>query len=225
LWHKIKIMTQATAPTFAIVGLGNIGKVVATNLAKSKRPFIVADRNPSKGQGLADELGPAIRPMGPAAAISAADIILFAVRFDGIKELLAQYATEIKGKIVIDPSNPIAPDGKGGLIKIIGEKESGGQAILGLLPEGAILVKAYCTLMASTLAGKAFQKPDEAVLFYAADDNGVAPAIEGLIRDSGFEPLHIGGIDRSIRIEAFGDLNELGVIGRAVTLAEANSYL
>ncbi len=135
-------MTQATTPTFAIVGLGNIGRVVAANLAKSKRPIIVADRNPSKVQALAEKLGPTIQPMELAAAISAADIILFAVRFDGIKELLKQYAAELKGKVVIDPSNPIAPDGKGGFMRIIGDSESAGQILAALLPAGARLVKA-----------------------------------------------------------------------------------
>ena len=43
------------------------------------------------------------------------------------------------------------------------------------------------------------------------------------IRAVGFEPLGLGGIDQSIRIETFGDLAEYGGLGKTVTLAEARS--
>ena len=216
-------MAQATTPKFAIIGLGSIGQAVAVNVAKSKRPIIVVDRNPSKVQGLVARFGATIQPMELGAAIKAADIILFAVHFDGVKELFKQYASNLKGKMLIDPSNAIAPDGKGGFVKIIGKKESAAQILAASLPAGAQLVKAFGTLIAGSLANKAYQQPDEAVLFYAADDKGVNPAIEALIHDSGFEPFNIGGIDQSIRIEAFGDLHELGALGKTVTLAEAKA--
>jgi predicted dinucleotide-binding enzyme len=218
-------MAQATTTKVAIIGLGRIGQVVAVNLAKSKRPIIVADRNPPKVQGLVAEFGAIIQPMELGAAVKAADIIVFAVNFDVIKDLFKQYASELKGKILVDPSNAIAPDGKGGFVKIIGEKESAGQVLSALLPTNARLVKAFGTLSAGSLANKAYQQPDEAVLFYAADDKGVITSIEALIRDSGFEPFYVGGIDQSIRIEAFGDLHEIGALGKTVTLAEAKQKL
>ncbi len=75
-------------------------------------------------------------------AIKEADIVILSVWFSTIQELFKQYATELNGKIVIDPSNPIAPDGNGGFKKIIGADESAGQILKGLLPTGAKLVKA-----------------------------------------------------------------------------------
>jgi predicted dinucleotide-binding enzyme len=47
------------------------------------------------------------------------------------------------------------------------------------------------------LADEAFQNPRK-VLFYAADDASVGSAVEVLIKDNGFEPVNIGGIDQSI---------------------------
>jgi predicted dinucleotide-binding enzyme len=44
--------------------------------------------------------------------------------------------------------------------------------------------------------------------------------IEALIKDSGFEPVFIGTIDHSIKMEVFGELHEFGALGKAVTLAE-----
>jgi len=42
-----------------------------------------------------------------------------------------------------------------------------------------------------------------------------------LIRVGGFEPVRVGGLDQSIRIEMFGDLHEVGALGRVVTKSEA----
>jgi len=44
-----------------------------------------------------------------------------------------------------------------------------------------------------------------------------------LIRDNGFEPVSVGGIDQSIRIEVFGDLHEYGALGKTVNLSEVKA--
>jgi len=214
-------MTKANKSKVAIIGLGNIGQVLATNLTKGNRPTIIANRDLAKAETLAAQLGGLAQPMEVAAAIKAADIVVMSVWFSTIQELLSEYATELQGKIIVDPSNPIAPDGKGGFAKIIGEKESAGQVIAALLPEGAKLAKAFGTLGAASLASAAHQKPEPAVLFYATDDTSINEQLEDLIRDGGFEPLRVGGIDQSIRIEVFGDLHEFGALGKTVTASEA----
>lgn len=208
----------------AIIGLGNIGKVLAGNLTKGNRPVIVADRNLEKAQTLAGELGNLVRPLDIPTAIKEAGIVVLAIWFDAIKEVLNQYASELQGKIIVDPSNPIAPDDKGGFVKTIGKDESAGQVLSGLLPAGGKLVKALGTLGAASLENAAHQVPP-AVLFYAVDDTSINPEIEALIRAVGFEPLHVGGLDQSIRIEVFGDLHQFGALGKTVTLPEAQEKL
>jgi len=209
----------------AIIGTGNIGTAVATNLVKGNRPIIIADRKIEKATALFQKLGSLVQPMEIPAAIKKADIIVFAVWFDAIKELLNKYATELQGKIIVDPSNPIAPDDKGGFKKIIGENESAGEIISLLLPKNAKLAKALGTLGVASLAAAAFQKPEAAVLFYATDDASISADIEQLIRDSGFESVRVGGIDQSIRLEVFGDLHEFGALGKTVTLSAAKEKL
>jgi hypothetical protein len=78
------------------------------------------------------------------------------------------------------------------------------------------------TLGAATLASAAFQQPAN-VLFYATDATDIHPEIEELIRDNGFEPVSVGGIDQSIRIEVFGDLHEYGALGKTINLAEVKT--
>ncbi len=206
--------------TVAIIGLGNIGKVVASNLVNGNREIIVASHKLEDAKTFANQLGGLAKAAEVATAIKEADIIILAVWFSTIQELIATYAAELQGKIIVDPSNPIAPDGKGGFKKIIGAEESAGQIIAGLLPKGAKLAKAFGTLGAGSLASAAYQKPDAAVLFYATDDNTIDAQIEALIKDSGFEPVRIGGINQSIRIEVFGELHEFGAIGKPITKSE-----
>jgi 8-hydroxy-5-deazaflavin:NADPH oxidoreductase len=144
-----------------------------------------------------------------------------AVWFDVFKELIAQYGGRLAGKIIIDPTNPVGPDGNGGFQKIIGAQESAGQILAGLLPAGARLVKAFGTLSADTLSAVARREPERAALFYAADDDAAGDQVADLIRIAGYEPVLVGGLDQSIRIEVFGDLHELGALGRVVTKTEA----
>ncbi len=207
----------------AIIGLGNIGKAVAENLNKSNRPFIVAGRDTAKTNEIARQWQSAtVKDI--ATAVKDADIILPAIYFQPIGEFIEQYANELKGKILIDPSNPIAPDEKGGFKKIIGEKESAGEILSAKLPQGAKLVKAFGSLSANSLINAAYQQPERAVLFYA-DNDGQNAEVEQLIKDSGFEPLRIGRLDSAIRMEVFGDLHEFGALGKTVTLSEAKAKI
>lgn len=215
---------MSTTKKVAVIGLGNIGKAVAENLVKGNRPVIVASRKLEDATALAQQLGTLATVAEVSDAIKEADIIVLSVWYNTIQELFSKYASEFRGKIIIDPSNPIAPDENGGFKKIIEEKQSAGQLNATLLPEGAKLAKALGTLGAASLAGAAFQKP-AAVLFYATDDTSINADVEQLIRDNGFEPVRVGGLDQSIRIEVFGDLHEFGALAKPVTIAEAKVKL
>lgn len=214
-----------TTSKVAVIGLGNIGKTVAQNFVKGNRPVIIASHKPEDAKALAQELGTLATATETSEAIKNADIIVLSVWFSTIKELFEQYGTELQGKIIIDPSNPIAPDEKGGFKKIIGEKESAGQLNAAIVPQGAKLVKAFGTLGAGSLAGAAFQTPEKSVLFYAADDTTVDNTVEQLIQDSGFDAVKVGGLDQSIRIEVFGDLHEFGALGKTVNATEAKAKI
>jgi predicted dinucleotide-binding enzyme len=69
-------------------------------------------------------------------AVKAADIVILAIWFAAIKDFVMAHRSALSGKIVVDPSNPIAPDGKGGFKKTIPADQSSGVIIAGLLPEG-----------------------------------------------------------------------------------------
>lgn len=218
-------MQATSASIIAVIGLGNIGQVVAKNIINNNQAVIVADRNIDKANTFAVEAGALAKPLSIGEAIKEADVIVLAVWFSAIKEIFYQYETLLHGKIIIDPSNPIAPNDKGGFDKIIGENESAGQINASILPQGAKLAKALGTLGAASLAGAANQKPEPAVLFYATDDVSINKKVEKLIEASGFAPVRAGDLTQSIRLEVFGNLHEFGALGKTLTLAEAKDLI
>ncbi len=216
---------MSTKSKVAVIGLGNIGQSVAANFSKSNRIFIAADRNVEKAKKLSEIWGKSAQPSDIPSAVKNAEIIILSIPFEAIAGFMKEYSADLEGKIIIDPSNPIAPDEKGGFKKVIGEKESAGEINASAVPKNAKLVKALGTLGEVSLTGSAYQTPEKAVLFYATDENEINKTIEELINDNGFDAVHIGGLNQSLRIEVFGDLHEFGALGKAVTLPEAISKL
>jgi len=207
--------------TVAIIGIGNIGTRLAANFAAGGQDFLLAGRDQEAARKLAADLDGHAEVVSVDEAVDRAGVLVIAVWLDAFKQLIAQYGERLAGKVIVDPTNPVGPDDAGGYRKVIGEHESSGQILAGLLPAGARLVKAFGTLSAPTLSAAARQEPERAVQFYAADDNAAGDLVADLIRAGGYEPVRVGGLDQSIRIEMFGDLHEYGALGRAVTKTEA----
>jgi 8-hydroxy-5-deazaflavin:NADPH oxidoreductase len=207
--------------TVAIIGTGNIGSRLAANFAAGGQDFLLAGRDQEAARKIASDLDGHAEVVSVDEAVERADVLVLAVWPDAFRQIVAQYGEQLGGKVIVDPSNPVGPDGAGGYRKVIGEQESSGQILAGLLPAGARLVKAFGTLSAPSLSAAAWREPERAVLFYAADDAAAGDLVADLIRASGFEPVRVGGLDQSIRIEMFGDLHEYGGLGRVVTRAEA----
>jgi 8-hydroxy-5-deazaflavin:NADPH oxidoreductase len=207
--------------TVAIIGVGNIGSTLAAEFAAGGQDFLLAGRDEQAAQKIAAGLDGRAEAVSVDEAVDRAGVLVVAVWLNDFEQFIAQYGERLASKVIIDPTNPVGPDGAGGYRKVIGQQESSGQILAGLLPSGAALVKAFGTLSAPSLAAAARREPDRAVLFYAADDDAAGDLAAGLIRAAGFDPVRVGGLDQSIRLEMFGDLHEYGALGRVVTRTEA----
>ena len=207
--------------TVAIIGTGNIGGTLAADLAAGGQDFVLAGRDEQAARKIAAGLGGHAEAVSVDEAVDRARVLVPAVWLDDFEQFIARYRDLLAGKVIIDPTNPVGPDGAGGYRKVIDEQESSGQLLAGLLPAGAHLVKAFGTLSAGSLAAASRREPDRAVLFYAADDDTAGDLVAGLIRAAGFDPVRAGGLDQAIRLEMFGDLHEYGALGRVVTRTEA----
>ena len=213
--------------TTAIIGVGNIGSKLARHLVGGGEPVVLAAKDESRAQALATELGPQARAASVEDAIGGADVVVFAVWLDTIKELIAEDASLLENKVVVDPSNPLGLDESGQMIRTLPEGQSAGSVVAALLPANAHYVKAFGTLGADALASAANREPLPAVLFYATDDDTAATTIERLIRAAGFEPLQVGGLADAGRLEVpGGDLHQGGGLnGRLVDLDEARAVV
>jgi 8-hydroxy-5-deazaflavin:NADPH oxidoreductase len=209
--------------TTAIIGVGNIGTSLARDLVEGGERVVLAARDESNATALATELGELASATSVEKAITDAHVVVFAVYLDALKDLIAQHADQLRGKVVVDPSNPVAQDARGGVVRTLPADRSSGSVVAGLLPAEAHFVKAFGTLGADSLASEANRTP-RAALFYATDDEQAAAAIERLISAAGFDPVKAGGVDAALRIETSGALHQFGGLnGKVVDAGEART--
>jgi 8-hydroxy-5-deazaflavin:NADPH oxidoreductase len=209
--------------TTAVIGLGNIGKVVARELVDGRERVVLASRKETDAEALAEELGERATAATVEDALAQADVVVLAIAFETMKEFVEGHKGALAGKVVVDPSNPVGVDEGGHMGRTLPDGVSSGSVIAGMLPPGAHFVKAFGTLSAGSLASAANREP-RAVLFYATDDDTAAAAAERLISATGFEAVKVGGVAAALRVEVFGDLHENGGLdGRLLDRAEAET--
>jgi predicted dinucleotide-binding enzyme len=207
------------AMTTAIIGVGNLGGAVARHLVNGGEEVVLAAKDESRAQALADDLGPLATAASVGEAIDVAGTVVLAVWLDPLKDVLAEYGQRLDGKVVVDPTNPIGFE-DGQMIRTLPEGQSSSSVVDGLLPAGAHYVKAFGSLGAVQLADIANQEP-RIVLFYATADDTAAATAQRLIRVAGFEPMDVGGLAAVGRMEGpSGDLQ-----GRVLDLDGARAAL
>jgi predicted dinucleotide-binding enzyme len=213
--------------TTAIIGAGNIGGTLARELVAGGERVVIAARDQSDAASLAQGLGELASAAPVRQAIQAADVVVFAVWFDTIKELLAQDGDLLDGKLVVDPSNPMGFDDKGQPFRTLPDDQSQASIVAALLPSGAHYVKAFGSLGADSLAHEANRKPRRAVLFYATDNDASGATVERLITAAGFDPVKVGGVAAAGRIEVpGGDLHQYGGLnGNVLDLIAARTAM
>jgi 8-hydroxy-5-deazaflavin:NADPH oxidoreductase len=209
--------------TTAIIGVGNIGGALARHLVRGGEPVVLAAREESAAAALAGELGSLASAANVSRAIEAADVVVLALWFDALKQVVTDYGGLLDGKVVADPSNPLGVNADGTMYRTLPEGQSQGSLVAAMLPAGAYYVKAFGTLDAGSLASSANRAPRRAVLFYATDDDRAGAAIERLITAAGFDPVSVGGLSGAGRIEMPGGDLHLATLGRLLDADEARA--
>jgi hypothetical protein len=209
--------------TTAIIGAGNVGGALARHLTAGGEQVVLAARDESAAGALAGELGSLASAATVPEAIEAADVVVLAVWFDALKQLITDYGDLLDGKIVADPSNPLGFTADGTMFRTLPEGQSQGSLVAAMLPAGARYVKAFGTLDAGSLASSANRAPRRAVLFYATDDHQAAAAVDRLITACGFDPVKVGGVSEAGRIEMPGGDLHLATLGRLLDADEARA--
>jgi len=201
--------------TTAIIGTGGIGSVIARQLALGGEALRLSSANKESARTLAAQIGQAaVVAADNRDALQDADAVVLALRFVVLKGVIDEIADQLADKLVVVPSNPLTTDAEGHVTRLLPQGQSSGQVLAEWLPAGARLAMAFGTLSGDLFESSGNRSPEPAVLFYATDDDRAGEQVERLIRTAGFEPVKIGGIEHSGRLEAGGDLHDL-VVGPA----------
>ena len=201
--------------TTAIVGTGGLGSVIARRLASGGEALRLSSADSESARRLAEEIGrAAVAAVDNRDALESAEAVVFALRFTVLKSVLDEMAGSLGGKVVVVPSNPVSTDAQGNVFRVLPEGQSSGEVVAGWLPQGTRLAMAFGSMSANLLESASNRSPDPAVLFYATGDDRAGEEVARLIRAAGFEPVKIGGVEQSSRLEVGGDLHDL-VLSRA----------
>jgi len=201
--------------TTAIIGTGRIGSVIARQLASGGETVRLSSADNESARALAAEIGrTAVVAVDNRDALQGADAVVLALRFTVLKRVIDEIADPLTDKLVVVPSNPLSADAHGNVSRLLPEGQSSGEVVSGWLPAGVRLAMAFGTLSADLFESSSNKSPESAVLFYATHDDRADEQVEQLIRTAGFEPVKIGGIEQSGRLEVGGDLHDL-VVGPA----------
>jgi predicted dinucleotide-binding enzyme len=201
--------------TTAIIGTGGIGSAIGRLLGSGGERLRLSSADPESARKLAAQIGPAaLVAADNGDALQGADAVILALRFTVLEGVLDELSDALTDKLVVVPSNPLTTDAQGNLLRVLPEGQSSGEVVAGWLPKGARLAMAFGTLSADLLESSANRSPEHAVLFYATDDDRAGEQVEQLIRTAGFEPVKLGRVQLTDRLEVGGDLHDL-VVGPA----------
>ena len=146
-------------------------------------------RSERKLKRLAREAGPRARAGTPADATRDSDVLLLAVHWSRVDDVLKQ-AGDLRRKIIVSCSLPMnATDTE----LVIAHTSSGAEALARKVPRSRV-VAAFGTVPSEVLFGvfEARRRVKRPSLVYCGNDPGAKEVAAELIRDVGFEPLDVG---------------------------------
>ena len=185
----------------AVIGTGNIGAAYARALADAKFEVVIGHREPSKAAALAQEISPNVEGGGISAAFKLADMVLLALSYPAIAEVLAD-AGDLTGKVLIDVSNPLSADFQN---LVVGLTTSAAEQIQTAAPS-AHVVKAFNTIFAGLVPAQA-REGKQLQVFVAGDDAAATAQVRELARALGFVPVNAGPLRNSRFLEPVGMMN------------------
>jgi predicted dinucleotide-binding enzyme/3-methyladenine DNA glycosylase Tag len=165
----------------AILGAGRVGSTVGRLWHAAGHDVTFTARHATRPRALASELGPRAHAASVADAVAAAEVVLVAVPGPAVTDAL-QAAGPLDGHIVIDAANSF------------GQQQPSLRSRADVFPR-ARWVRAFNSLSVNVMAEDHHREPPW-VLFLSGDEEA-RPVAAQLIRDAGFDPVDLGGIDDS----------------------------
>jgi len=182
----------------AFIGHGNVGGALADHLQRLGHEVTLAAADPS-AESVRTLLGrnPALAVAPPGEAVRRAEIVVLATPFQVNEGVLTPLSADLRGKILIDCTNPVGP----GLSHGLGSTRSGTEMIQSLLPETKV-VKAFSIYGYENFGPS--KHPAGAVrpvMMFCGNDRAAKDTVAGLVAQMGWEPLDVGGAEQALHLE------------------------
>ena len=184
-----------------IIGTGNMARGIATRALAGGHDVTLLGTETANAQALAGELSGDVRAGQVGDALDG-DIVVLAIWYAALDDVLGRYGDQLDGKIVLDITNPIDVDAFEPLKLDAG---SAAQEIAARAPR-ANVVKAFNTTFAGTLTGGEVAGEPLDVLI-AGDDENAKTTVGQLVSDGGLRPIDAGPLKRAHELEALGYLH------------------
>ena len=184
----------------AMIGSGSVGRALGRRLVQGGHGVTFTAAHLENAEAAASEVGAAAAATNADAA-RGAEVVILAIPFSAGEAVAHEIALHVRGKVVIDVTNPVRPDLSG----TVTEPRSAAEVFQAWLPD-AHVVKAFNTAFASRMAQP---ETDTGRLDgYVAGDDGEAKATAMAIVDAvGLEPLDVGPLSRARQLEGLALLN------------------
>ena len=181
----------------AIIGAGDVGATMGKSWARKGHQIMFGVRNTQspKVSSLLKISNANIKVGTVSEAVSFAEVIILAVPWSAVKEIIAS-AGDLTGKILVDPTNPLTSDMKGMVTEPF---TSAAEEIAKLAPKSKV-VKAFNTVGIKVLNNMIFGT-NKADVFICGSDLKSRNAVKKLATDLGFQVVDVGPLSNARLIE------------------------
>ena len=179
-----------------IVGSGHIGGNLGILFAKAGYEVCFSSRHPDTLKKLVKTAGPKARVGNVAEAIAFGDVIVLSLPLKALPELDAETKDALKGKIVIDTSNPY-PERDGAIAEEARRDPGGMGAFVARLLPGARIVRAFNTVYYVDLKKTVNEQGEKIGIPLAGDDQEGLQAVAELVERAGLDPVVVGSLGTS----------------------------
>lgn len=185
----------------AIIGAGNVGKAITSSATRAGHTVTLSSSSGDSAIAAAQQFG-ARAAASNREAVDGADVVILAVPFPAVEQVLGEVGDQLTGKVVVDTTNPLKPDFPGPAF----DDTSGAEVIQGKAP-GARVVKAFDTAFAARQADPNVAGGLRVDGYAAGDDEQAKDKVLGLLADIGFNPVDAGGLQMARYLEGMAWLN------------------
>jgi 8-hydroxy-5-deazaflavin:NADPH oxidoreductase len=194
----------------SIIGSGGMAAAIGGLAAKAGHTVEMMSRDGAKARALAEQIG-AGATTGTFGAAPAGDIVILAVPYAAVLDVVKQYGEKLAGKLLVDITNPINSD----FTDFVTPKDSfGAQEIAKAAPANADIVKAFNTQFSHILAaGPVEGHPLD--VFLAGDDAQAKARVSAFIESLGLRPMDTGQLPMARTLEHLALLS-LGLVAHSV---------